>query len=70
MLQLLHINNIALIDSLRVDFDKGLNLLTGETGSGKSIIVDSLGVFQPRALILLLHHGHAQRREVPRFSRK
>jgi DNA repair protein RecN (Recombination protein N) len=44
MLQLLHINNIALIDSLRVDFDKGLNLLTGETGSGKSIIVDSLGV--------------------------
>ena len=44
MLQLLHINNIALIDRLRVDFDKGLNLLTGETGSGKSIIVDSLGV--------------------------
>ena len=44
MLQLLHINNIALIDSLRVDFEKGLNLLTGETGSGKSIIVDSLGV--------------------------
>lgn len=44
MLQLLHINNIALIESLRIDFDKGLNLLTGETGSGKSIIVDSLGV--------------------------
>jgi len=44
MLQLLSINNIALIDSLRVDFDKGLNLLTGETGSGKSIIVDALGV--------------------------
>lgn len=44
MLQLLHINNIALIESLRVDFDKGLNLLTGETGSGKSIIVDSLGI--------------------------
>ena len=44
MLQLLNINNIALIDSLRVDFDKGLNLLTGETGSGKSIIVDALGL--------------------------
>ena len=44
MLQLLNINNIALIDSLRVDFDKGLNLLTGETGSGKSIIVDALGI--------------------------
>ena len=44
MLQLLNINNIALIDNLRVDFDKGLNLLTGETGSGKSIIVDALGL--------------------------
>ena len=44
MLQLLNINNIALIDNLRVDFEKGLNLLTGETGSGKSIIVDALGI--------------------------
>jgi DNA repair protein RecN (Recombination protein N) len=44
MLQLLNISNIALIDDLRVEFDKGLNLLTGETGSGKSIIVDALGV--------------------------
>ena len=44
MLQLLNINNIALIDNLRVDFDNGLNLLTGETGSGKSIIVDALGL--------------------------
>src|SRR6266536_1754074 len=44
MLQLLTISNIALIDDLRVEFDAGLNLLTGETGSGKSIIVDALGV--------------------------
>lgn len=43
MLTLLHINNIALIDELRLEFGDGLNLLTGETGSGKSIIVDSLG---------------------------
>ena len=43
MLTLLHINNIALIDELRLEFAVGLNLLTGETGSGKSIIVDSLG---------------------------
>ena len=43
MLTLLHINNIALIDELRLEFAEGLNLLTGETGSGKSIIVDSLG---------------------------
>ena len=43
MLALLKIRNIALIDSLEVEFGPGLNLLTGETGSGKSIIVDSLG---------------------------
>ncbi|HWN10748.1 MAG TPA: DNA repair protein RecN [Pyrinomonadaceae bacterium] len=44
MLTLLSISNIALIAELRVEFDHGLNLLTGETGSGKSIIVDALGV--------------------------
>jgi DNA repair protein RecN (Recombination protein N) len=44
MLQLLNISNIALIDELRVEFEQGLNLLTGETGSGKSIIVDALGM--------------------------
>lgn len=44
MLSLLNISNIALIEDLQVEFDTGLNLLTGETGSGKSIIVDALGV--------------------------
>ncbi|HEX6045336.1 MAG TPA: DNA repair protein RecN [Pyrinomonadaceae bacterium] len=44
MLQFLNISNIALIDELQVEFEAGLNLLTGETGSGKSIIVDALGV--------------------------
>src|SRR3954452_3061223 len=44
MLTLLNISNIALIDELRVELERGLNLLTGETGSGKSIIVDALGV--------------------------
>ena len=42
MLTLLKIRNIALIDVLEIEFSQGLNLLTGETGSGKSIIVDSL----------------------------
>jgi len=42
MLTLLKIRNFALIDDLSVEFSDGLNLLTGETGSGKSIIVDSL----------------------------
>jgi DNA repair protein RecN (Recombination protein N) len=44
MLTCLNISNIALIDELAVEFDRSLNLLTGETGSGKSIIVDALGV--------------------------
>lgn len=43
MLTLLKIKNIALIDEIQLEFSAGLNLLTGETGSGKSIIVDSLG---------------------------
>lgn len=42
MLGFLKIENVALIDALEVGFAPGLNLLTGETGSGKSIIVDSL----------------------------
>jgi len=43
VLTLFKIKNIALIDRLELEFGPGLNLLTGETGSGKSIIVDSLG---------------------------
>jgi DNA repair protein RecN (Recombination protein N) len=43
MLSFLKIKNIALIDEIGLEFAAGLNLLTGETGSGKSIIVDSLG---------------------------
>ncbi|MFZ1700365.1 MAG: DNA repair protein RecN [Pyrinomonadaceae bacterium] len=43
MLSLLKITNIALIAELTIEFGEGLNLLTGETGAGKSIIVDSLG---------------------------
>ena len=43
MLSLLKIKNVALIDELEIEFGSGLGLLTGETGSGKSIIVDSLG---------------------------
>jgi len=42
MLQKLKIKNIALIDECVIDFEKRLNTLTGETGAGKSIIIDSL----------------------------
>lgn len=42
MLQELRIQNLAIIDKLNIDFSSGLNIMTGETGAGKSIIVDAL----------------------------
>ncbi|MBD1387522.1 DNA repair protein RecN [Mucilaginibacter rigui] len=44
MLQKLTIQNYALIDNLEINFDKGLNILTGETGAGKSIILGALSL--------------------------
>ena len=44
MLLNLHVKNLALIDEIEVDFTEGLNILTGETGAGKSIIIGSIGV--------------------------
>ena len=44
MLRVLRIRNLALSRELEIEFDRGLNLLTGETGSGKSILVDALGL--------------------------
>lgn len=44
MLKFLEIRDFALVDHLSLEFREGLNLLTGETGSGKSIIVDALGL--------------------------
>lgn len=42
MLNLLHIENIAVIEKADVEFTPGLNVLTGETGAGKSIVIDAL----------------------------
>lgn len=42
MLKSILIKNFTLIDNLQVEFDKGLNILTGETGAGKSIIIDAI----------------------------
>jgi DNA repair protein RecN (Recombination protein N) len=44
MLQEIYINNFVLIDELRLEFGNGLNVLSGETGAGKSIIIDALGL--------------------------
>ena len=42
MLSLLHIENIAVIECSDISFDKGFNILTGETGAGKSIVIDAI----------------------------
>ncbi len=58
MLVELSIDNYAVIESLRVRFHRGLNLLSGETGSGKSIVVDALGVlFGARASAEVVRAG-------------
>lgn len=44
MLLELNIENFAIIENMKIEFEPGLNVLTGETGSGKSIIIDSLGL--------------------------
>ncbi len=44
MLQSLHVKNLALIEETEIEFDKGLNILTGETGAGKSILIGSINL--------------------------
>ena len=42
MLQSLHVKNFAIIDEIEVEFKQHLNIMTGETGAGKSILIDSV----------------------------
>lgn len=44
MISTLHIKNIGIIDDLSIDFNEGFNVLTGETGAGKTLIISSLGI--------------------------
>jgi DNA repair protein RecN (Recombination protein N) len=58
MLSWIKVQNIAVIDELEVDFEDDLNLLTGETGTGKSILIDALGlVLGSRAATDLIRSG-------------
>ena len=69
MLLGLKLDNVALIDALDLEFSPGLTVLTGETGAGKSLLLDSLEVLLggevPRHL---LRHGQDQARIEGRFA--
>lgn len=64
MLAELVIENYAVIEKLRVRFHRGLNLLTGETGSGKSIVVDALGLLFGARTSAEMVRGGAERARV------
>ena len=58
MLKILDIENIAVIEKAQIEFNNGLNVLTGETGAGKSIIVDSINaILGERTSRELVRHG-------------
>ena len=61
MLNLLHIENIAVIESADISFDAGFNVLTGETGAGKSIVIDAISaILGERAYRDMIRTGAAK----------
>src|ERR1044072_215010 len=61
MLPYLRIRNLAVIESVEVEFERGFNVLTGETGAGKSILVEAVGLLLGgRASSDLVRTGEAQ----------
>ena len=75
MLSLLHIENIAVIESADISFDQGFNVLTGETGAGKSIVIDAISaILGERAYRDMIRTGTSKASvravftEVPEFS--
>ena len=69
MLLSLSIRDVVLIEHLELSFDKGLGVLTGETGAGKSILLDALGLtLGARAEARLVRHGAKQAVVVATFG--
>ena len=75
MLSLLHIENIAVIEQADISFDKGFNILTGETGAGKSIVIDAISaILGERAYRDMIRTGASKASvravftDVPEFS--
>ena len=61
MLRFLRIKHLAVIDEVQVEFEPGLNVLTGETGAGKSILVEAVGLLiGGRASADLIRTGESQ----------
>ena len=61
MLSLLHIENIAVIEQADISFDRGFNVLTGETGAGKSIVIDAISaILGERAYRDMIRTGEAK----------
>ena len=66
----LTVSDLALIDRLRLSFDAGLNVITGETGAGKSLLIDALGLAMgARADTTLVRHGAEAARVEALFDR-
>ncbi len=66
----LSVTDLALIDRLRLSFEPGLNVLTGETGAGKSLLIDALGLaIGARADTNLVRHGAEAARVEALFDR-
>ena len=61
MLRFLRIEHLAVIDAVQVEFESGLNVLTGETGAGKSMLVEAVGLLMGgRASADLIRTGESQ----------
>jgi len=66
----LSVRDLALIEKLRISFEPGLNVLTGETGAGKSLLIDALGLaVGARADTSLVRHGSETARVEALFDR-
>ena len=65
----LNISNIVLIEKLNLEFDSGLNVLTGETGAGKSILLDALSLaLGARSDVGLIRHGCESAQVIAEFD--
>ena len=61
MLVSLNVKNFAIIDNIEIDFHQGMSVLTGETGAGKSLIIDAIGLlFGKRAANDMIRYGEAK----------